>query len=178
MNLRRLRPVDWATGLFGAALIGLLWAPWYSGAAGITGAYFNRSVGAPAAVGTAGTAVSFNAWQAMSVDDVIFLIAGLTALAVVAFTVFYSTAAVSIAAAVFTTWLGLIAAVVAVIRLIAPPDLGPGPTDRQAGVWLGAAAAIGLAISAALNMREERRSAPGSYQLHVTELPAPRPEGM
>jgi len=154
VNLRRLRPVDWATGFFGAALIGLLWAPWYS----------ERSVGA-------------TAWQAMSVDDVILLIAGLTALSLVVFTVMYSTAAMPIAAAVFSTWLGLIAAVLAIIRLISPPDLGPGPTGREAGVWLGAAAAIGLAASAALNMRDERRSAPGSYELHVTELPAPRPEG-
>lgn len=162
--------MDWATGFFGAALIGLLWAPWYDGsrAEAFTGA------GGP---GIVGVRHSFTAWQAMSVDDVILLIAGVTALALVAFTVMYSTAAVPIAAAVFATWLGLIAAVLAVIRLIFPPDLGPGPTGREAGVWLGAAAAIGVAVSAALNMRGERRSAPGSYKLHVTELPAPRPEG-
>ncbi len=170
MNLRRLRPVDWATGFFGAALIGLLWAPWYDGhlAEPFTGA------GGP---GSVGARHSFDAWQAMSVDDVILLIAGLAALALVVLTAFYFTAAMPIAAAVFATWLGLIAAVLAVIRLISPPDLGPGPTGREAGVWLGAAAAIGLALSAALDMRDERRSAPGSYELQVTELPAPRPEG-
>lgn len=155
MNLRRLRPVDWATGFFGAALIGLLWAPWYS----------------------ARTPHHVDAWQAMTVDDVILLIAGLAALALVVLTVFYSTAAVPIAVAVFATWLGLIAAVLAIIRLISPPDLGPGPTGRAAGVWLGTAAAVGLAISAALNMRDERRSAAGSYTLQVTELSAPRAEG-
>jgi hypothetical protein len=166
VNLRRLRPVDWATGFFGAALIGLLWAPWYQPAghaASLTGAPHPWKGG--------------TAWQAMTVDDVIFLIAGVAALALVVLTVFYSTAAMPIAAAVFATWLGLIAAVLAIIRLISPPDLGPGPTGREAGVWLGTAAAIGLAVSAALNMRGERRSAPGSYKLHVTDLPAPRPEG-
>jgi hypothetical protein len=168
VNLRRIRPVDWATGFFGAALIGLLWAPWYHGFR--VERFFAGGVGR-------GVRHSFNAWQAMTVDDVIFLVAGLIALARVVRTVLYSTAAVPIAAAVFTTWLGLIAAVLAIIRLIWPPDLGPGPTGREAGVWLGAAAAIGLAISAALDMRDERRSAPGSYSLHVTDLPAPRPEG-
>jgi hypothetical protein len=167
VNLRRIRPVDWATGFFGAALIGLLWAPWYS----------VQTPRHPFLGAGVIPANSFDAWQAMSVNDVIFLIAGLTALALVVLTVSYSTAAVPIAAAVFTAWLGLIAAVLAVIRLIWPPDLGPGPTGREAGVWLGAAAAIGLAISAALDMRDERRSAPGSYSLHVTDLPAPRPEG-
>jgi hypothetical protein len=171
VNLRRLRPVDWATGFFGAALVGLLWAPWYSGY--VAEPSFTGGLGR----GAVGVRHSFNAWQAMSVNDVIFLIAGLTALAVAVFTVAYSTSAVPIGAAVFATWLGLIAAVLALIRLIWPPDLGPGPTGRQAGVWLGAAAAIGLVASAALDMRDERRSAPGSYQLHVTELPAPRPEG-
>lgn len=155
MELRRLRPIDWATGFFGAALIGLLWAPWYRAA-------------------TPAGRSSFNAWQAMSVNDVIFFITGLTALAVFVLTAAYSTSAVPIGAAVFATWLGLISVVLAVIRLIFPPDLGPGPTGRQAGVWLGAAAAIGLAICAALDMRDERRAAPGSYELPITDLPAPR----
>jgi hypothetical protein len=155
VELRRLRAIDWATGFFGAALIGLLWAPWYRAA-------------------TSAGRSSFNAWQAMSVNDVILFIAGLTGIAVVALTAAYSTSAMSMGAAVFATWLGLIAAVLAVIRLIFPPDLGPGPTGRQAGVWLGAAAAIGLAISAAFDMRDERRAAPGSYELPITELPAPR----
>src|SRR3954454_6591118 len=118
VDLRRLKPLDWLTGLFGAALIGLLWAPWYS---------------------------HHNAWQAMAIDDVIFFIAGLTGVWVLVATASYSTAAVPIASAVFATFAGLLASLLALIRLVFPPDLGPGPTDRAVGVWLGFVAAVGLA---------------------------------
>jgi len=57
VDLRRLRPLDVLTALFGAALIGLLWAPWY------------RFEGLPSGV-RAGTfsrlqTLQPNAWQAM-----------------------------------------------------------------------------------------------------------------
>lgn len=148
VDLRRLRGFDVLTGLFGAALIGLLWAPWYT------------------AVG------HFTAWQAMAVNDVIFFIAGLMGVWLVAATVIYSTGAVPLAAAAFATFAGLLASALAAIRLIWPPDLGPGPTDRAAGVWLGAAAAIGLTVCAAASMRDERQST--TEQVPITDLPAPR----
>jgi hypothetical protein len=68
----------------------------------------------------------------------------------------------------------ILAALLAVIRLIWPPDLGPGPTDRQAGVWLGVAAAVGIAVSGWFSMRDERRAAPGTTDISVTTLPPPR----
>jgi hypothetical protein len=173
VDLRRLKPLDWVTGLFGAALIGLLWAPWYHAAGGgITGARFDRAVGA-AGVAPSG-AVDFNAWQAMAVNDVILFLAGLMAIWVVVATATQSTAAVPIASAAFATFAGMLAFLLAAIRLIFPPDLGPGPTDRAVGVWLGTAAAIGLFVSAAATMRDERRGVPGSAKVPVTDLPAPR----
>jgi hypothetical protein len=173
VDLRRLKPLDWLTGFFGAALIGLLWAPWYHATAGISGAYFTRDASAPAKAGVL-SAVDFNAWQAMAVNDVILFIVGLMAILVLVATATQSTAAVPIASAVFATFAGLLAFVLAVIRLIFPPDLGPGPTDRAIGVWLGMAAALGLVASAAATMRDERRGVPGSARVPVTELPAPR----
>jgi hypothetical protein len=166
-----VKPVDWATGLFGAALIGLLWAPWFSQA---TRAFFFNQVGKPRQFGGFSDFESVNAWQAMSVNDVIFLIVGLMAIGVVLATAAQSTAAVPISSAVFTTLGGLLGSVLALYRLAFPPDLGPGPTHREVGVWLGAVAVIGLTVSAAFTMRDERRGAPGSFQLEVTELPAPR----
>jgi hypothetical protein len=148
VDLRRLKPIDWLTGLFGAALIGLLWAPWYE--------------------------PSVNAWQAMAVNDVIICIAGVLGVWLVVMTATQATAAVPIASAVFATFAGLLAFMLCAIRLIFPPDLGPGPTDRAAGVWLGTAAALGLFVSAAASMRDERRGVPGSAKVPVTTLPPPR----
>jgi hypothetical protein len=153
VDLRKVALVDWAAGLCGTALIVLLFVPWYRG-------------GAPAE--------SRSAWEAMAVNDVIFLLVGAMAIGFVVLTVTHSTNAVPIAAASITALLGLIAALLGVIRLIWPPDLGPGPTDRQAGVWLGAAAAVGIAVSGWLSMRDERRAAPGTTTISVTTLPPPR----
>jgi hypothetical protein len=170
VDLRRLRAVDWCTALFGVALIGLLWAPWYSQATRIV---VISGGGKPRFTGFSNFQ-SVNAWQAMSVNDVIFLVVGLMAVGVVVATATQSTPAIPITVAVFTSLGALLVTVLALYRLVFPPDLGPGPTHREAGVWLGAAAAIGLAVSAALAMRDEHRSEPGTYKLDVTELPAPR----
>ena len=161
MNLRRLRPFDALAGLFGAALIGLLWAEWYSVP---RQAFFSSS--RPHWSGG-------NAWQSMAVNDVIFFIAGALGIWVLVATAMYSTAAVPIAAAAFATFAGLLASVLALVRLAWPPDLGPGPTHREAGVWLGALAAIGLFATAAASMRSERLGAAGSTNVPITELPAP-----
>jgi hypothetical protein len=176
VDLRRLRPFDALAGLFGAGLVGLLWAPWYHAPAGITGAYFTRSVGAPARAGVL-TNVDLNAWQAMAVNDVIFFIAGALGIWVLVATAAYSTAAVPIAAAAFATFAAALASVLALVRLAWPPDLGPGPTHREVGAWLGAVAAIGLFASALASMRSERRAAAGSTDVPVTQLPAPRASG-
>lgn len=148
MDLRRVRASDWAAGFFGAALIGLLWAPWYRGPRHL------------------------DAWQSMAVNDVIFLIAGLLGVWVVVATLLHSTAAVPIAASVFAGLVGMVASVLAIIRLIWPPDLGPGPTHRAAGVWLGAVAVIGMTVSALLSMHSERRAE--TADVPVTSLPAPQ----
>ncbi len=154
MDLRRLKAADWATGLFGAALVGLLWAPWFS-------------VAFPF-----GDVVSGNAWQTMAVNDVIFCIAGLLGVWLAISTAIYSTAAVPLAAAAFATLTGVLASILVVVRLIWPPDLGPGPTARGSGAWLALDAAVGLTVCAALSMRNERRV--GIVPVPVTELPSAR----
>jgi hypothetical protein len=145
VNLRKVALVDWASGLCGAALIVTLFLPWY------------RKV---------------NAWQALAVNDVILLLAGAMAIALVVLTATHSTNAVPIAAAVFTALLGLIAAILAVVRLIWPPDLGLGPTDRAVGVWLGAPAAIAMTVAALRSVHSERRGERADVPART--VPAPR----
>jgi hypothetical protein len=168
VDLRRLRAADWATGLFGAALVGLLWAPWFSVATNYV--HFDRSVGAPAVTILSGS-TSGNAWQTMAVNDWIFCIAGLLGVWLPISTALYSTGAVPLAAAAFATFTGLLASVLALVRLAFPPDVFFGPTHREVGVYLGTAAAIAMTTSAVVSMRSERETA--AAQVPITELPAP-----
>ena len=143
-----MAPVDWAVGLCGAALIVSLWLPWY------------RAAGH-----------NFTAWQSMAVNDVILLLVAALAIASVIATATQSSGAIPIASVVFVALGGILASVLTLVRLIWPPDVGPGPTDRAAGVWIAAAAAIGLAVSGWLSMRDERRR---PSRVEVAVLPAPR----
>lgn len=131
-----MRATDWGAGLCGAALVGLLWAPWYR-------------------VHT----LDVNAWRSMAVNDVILCIAGLFGVWLLIATAINSTQAVPIAAAVFASLVGSLAAVVAGVRLVWPPDLGPGPTGRSAGAWLGTGTAIRLTACVLASMHSERRGA-------------------
>jgi len=150
VNLRRVAPADWAVGLCGAVLIGSLWLPWY------------RAVGH-----------DFNAWQSMAVNDVLLFIAGGLGIAVVIASLTQSSGAIPIAGSVFAALAGIIATILTLVRLIWPPH----GLDRAAGVWIGTAAALGLALTACLSMRDERRGAAGIAQVEVTTLPAPRGNG-
>ncbi|HEY7629826.1 MAG TPA: hypothetical protein VH817_03955 [Thermoleophilaceae bacterium] len=145
MDLRRLRAADVFAGLFGAALVGLLWAPWFEHA---------------------------TAWQAMAVNDVILFVAGLMGIWLFVGTMASSTAAVPLTTSVFAALLGLLGSVLAVLRLIWPPDLGPGPTDLAWGAWAGTAAVIGLALSAGVAMRSERRTTIDIDAIPVTPAPS------
>ena len=150
MNLRRVAPADWGVGLSGAVLIGSLWLPWYG------------------AVGH-----DFNAWRSMAVNDVLLFIAGGIGITVVVASLTQSSGAIPIAGSVFATLAGIIATILALVRLIWPPH----GLERAAGVWIGTAAALGLALTAWLSMRDERRGAAGLAQVEVTTLPAPRGNG-
>jgi hypothetical protein len=145
-----VRPGDWAVGLCGAVLIGSLWLPWYRGAGH-----------------------DFNAWQSMAVNDVLLFIAGGLGVAVVIANLSQSSEAIPITASVFTALFGILASILALVRLIWPPH----GLDRAAGVWIGTAAALALTVSALRLLRDERRGAPGLAQVEVTNLPAPRGNG-
>jgi hypothetical protein len=159
-------PADWAVGLCGVALVVSLWLPWYrvqpprSPAEANVPSFWLRSL---------------NAWQALAVNDVILLLVGALGVASVIATATQSSGAIPIASIVFVSLGGILASILTLVRLIWPPDLGPGPTDRAAGVWIAAGASLGLAVSALLSQRDERR---GPSRVEVAALPAPRGEGV
>ncbi len=142
-------------GIAGIALIGALFLPWYSAAS--EGAIFNRSVGA-AAGAFAFDYVHVTAWQAVTVDYAVFLAAGLSGiwLAVAVFAGLSTVAPIAIAPRI-----GLLGAILAVVRLVSPPDLSFGPTHRALGIWVGTVAAIALAVSGWFAERAERQAVSG-----------------
>ena len=168
VDLRRVRATDWGAGFFGAALVGLLWAPWYR--VPILHVHFNRDVRGHPVTRFFGSQ-HLNAWQSMAVNDAIFCMAGLFGVWLLIATAINSTQAVPIAAAVFASLVGSLAAALAAIRLIWPPDLGTGPTGRAAGVWLGTGAAIGLTACALASMHSERRGAFDPTAIPITPAP-------
>jgi hypothetical protein len=167
--VRKVKAADWATGVFGAALVGLLFAPWFTSFAPHSGIVLSKggwTAYAPVAGLLAG---SYNAWEALTVIDIVLLIAGLAGIWVLVATATQATPAVPIASTAFAIFGGLISSVLIAVRLIWPPDLGPGPTARGSGAWLALDAAIGLTLAALVSMRDERRSAPAPVP--ITTLP-------
>ncbi|HEY7629825.1 MAG TPA: hypothetical protein VH817_03950 [Thermoleophilaceae bacterium] len=168
--MSRLRVADWASGFFGAALIGLLWAPWFHYWIG-PGTLYSTSGGRGAASSDFFVRQSPNAWQSLAVGDVILLVAGLLGLWLLLATVLYETSAVPLTAAVAATFAGVAALVVALLAVLSPPKftvesphiaigsaLAPGPA-------LALLAAVGLTISALICLRDERRAIPATVPL-------------
>jgi hypothetical protein len=100
-------------------------------------------------------------------------VAGGLGVAVVIANLTQSSEAIPITASVFAALFAILASILALVRLIWPPH----GLDRAAGVWIGTAAALALAVSALRLLRDERRGAPGLAQVEITTLPAPRGDG-
>ena len=151
MDLRRLRTWDWLTALAGVVLLVSLFLPWYSaGGANATG------------------------WQSFTVIDVIFALAGLAGIALLIAAATQRTAAIPQAVASSIAPLLLVAAVLAVIRLL---NL-PGAADtREAGVWIGTLAALALFAFDAKSLRDKRFPAAMRPNLTIETIATPAPDG-
>ncbi len=130
MDLRRLRPADWLTGLAGLVLLVSLWTPWY------------RLGGA-----------SGSGWETLSVLDLWLALVGVLALALVVVTVTRDAPAVPVAVDVVTVTVAGLGVLLVLIRLLFVPDgalgdvtisfAGPAPTvERAWGQFLGAGATL------------------------------------
>jgi hypothetical protein len=148
MDLRRLRGGEWILALSGAALLTSLFLPWYKrGDADLTG------------------------WEAMSVLDVVLALVAVAAMACVLVTATQETAAVSISLESVTTLLGLVGSVVALVRVIDMPDLGPG-FGAAVGAYIGLAGALGVAAGGLIAIRDERL--PTAPRVEIEAQPPPR----
>ena len=147
MDLRRLRAAEWIAAVSGAALLASLFLPWYgSGPDDATG------------------------WQALAATDVLLALVAAFGVALVPITAAQRTAAVPIACSALVSLAGLVGILLVLFRAANLPD---GADGREWALWLGLAAAFGVAAGGWLAMRDERLSPPPP---EIEPLPAPRPE--
>ena len=127
MDFRRGRAWDLLTGLAGLVLFVDLFMPWY-GAGGLTA----------------------NAWESFALIDLILALAALLAIAVVLVSAFSRAEAVPKLVASWTFWVALVAAILAVFRVIKRPAVdivlngGAAHVTRDWGLFVGAVVAIVL----------------------------------
>jgi hypothetical protein len=151
MNVRRLRPADWLTGVSGLALLLLLWAPWYGVSDG-----------------------TINAWSAFAVIDLWLALTALLAIAVPVVTANRDSPALPVAFDVITAAVSVIAVLLVIIRLLAIPG-GEVADSREWGLYLGALATLGTCVGSWWAMRDE--SAPGLREPPQARTVAAPPPG-
>ncbi len=148
MDLRRLRAGEWIAALGGVALLVALFLPWYDEGA-----------------------VSPTGWESFAVLDVIFALVGVAAVLLLVVTAQQRSPAVPLAMASLLTLGGLVALVLAVIRVA---DLPSNASARGTGVWLALAASLAISAGGAVAMRDERLSTGGRH-VDLTGRPTPKP---
>jgi len=138
MDLRRLHLGEWVAGASGAALIVVLFLPWYG-----------RTV--ECAPGPPCPPAGLSAWGALTVIDFLLLGLGLMGLATLGTAAVYANAPVPRATSALTAFAGFIGLALVLVRLVFLPDAD----TRLVGSWLGLLAALGVLSGAWLAMREE-----------------------
>jgi hypothetical protein len=151
MDLRRVRVWEWLTGAGGLVLLVSLFLPWYS-------------LGGESATG----------WESFTVVDLILALAALCAIALPAVAAAQRTAAVPQAFASTIVWILAVAAVLALIRLLNPPA---DDVSRDAGVWIGAIAALALVGVDIKSMRDKRFPGAMRPRLEIEIIPTPAADG-
>lgn len=160
MDLRRLRAGEWIAAISGALLLVSLFVPWYGN-------------GPEDASG----------WEALAAVDIALALVAAFGVSLLVITASQRVPAVPIALSAIVTLVGLIGAVLVLVRLGNLPD---GFDSRELGVWLGLLATIGIVAGGTLSIRDERLSPPGQHTdltgrpspppAEIEPLSAPRPE--
>jgi hypothetical protein len=145
MDLRRLRAGEWILALSGVVLLVSLFLPWYR--------------------------PSLTAWEALAVNDVILAVVGLAALAALVATATQRVPAVPIALEAMVAALGVVALLLVVVRAIWLPDAAD---QRDYGLWIGLAGAVGIVVGGWIGIRDERMPA-APKRPDPGPLPAPPP---
>jgi len=139
MRLGRLRAPEWLAGIGGAALIVLLFAPFYEPA-------------------RAGSGDSSSAWEALSVVPVVVAITGALGISILITAAAYRTAAITTALAGVTTLIALLATILLATRTLWPPELDGGEATREPALYLALVVTALLALAGWRSMANEHAS--------------------
>jgi uncharacterized membrane protein len=168
VDLRRLRPQEWLTGLCGAVLIASTFLHWYG----------------------AGRAKR-NAWESFGALDVLLVLVGLMAVALAIVTAAHRAQAVPTAIGSLLVLLGVVVSAWLVYRVASPPDVAAsvpsGPrstgyrpgTERELGLWIGLVACLGTTVAALASIRDDRfpRAVTEAARVDIPTFPAPPRDG-
>lgn len=160
MDLRRLRAGEWVAGISGLVLLVALFLPWYADDAG-----------------------SRTGWQSLGALDLVLAVVALAALAIPVLTAVHRVPAVPLAHQSLTTLVGLLAVALVLIRVLNLPDWAD---QREWGLWVALAAALGVVVGGLIAMRDERLTREGRHtdltgvpvaaQREIETLPPPGAE--
>lgn len=155
MDPRRLRVGEWLAGLSGALLLVSLFLHWY---------------------GPPGGAPKLTAWQSFAVIDVVLALAGAMGVALALVTAMHRTQAVPTALSALLVYVSVTALLLLLFRVASPPG---HHLTREAGLWIGLVACIGLVAAAMTSLRDERfpRVVREQKRVAVRTLPTPPREG-
>ena len=113
-----------------------------------------------------------NAWQSFTVTEVVIAAAVVMAFALVVLTLTARTTAAPVAAAVWTTLVGLIATIWVLVRVLASPG---GALENCYGSWLGLAATVAILVAAWLSIRDAAARRGVDVRAPSDDLPPPLP---
>ena len=151
MDLRRLRVGEWVLALSSAAVLVSLFLPWYErGDSSVSG------------------------WESFSVIDILLAAVAVFALGAVVAAAAQPTTALAISFESLSVIFGLVASVLALVRVLDVPDFGGAGWGTAAGAYLGLAGSVGLASGALVAIRDERLSPAGKHT-DMTGRPTPPP---
>lgn len=113
-----------------------------------------------------------DAWQSFTVTEIAIAAAIAMAFTLVALTLFARTTAAPVAAAVWTTFVGLIASIWVLVAVLVEPD---GALKHCYGSWVGLAATVAILVAGWLSMRDERPRRGVDVHAPADDLPPPLP---
>ena len=150
MDLRRLRHGEWIAGVSGVALLVALFLDWYSAPRGATA----------------------NGWESFTVTDVLLAAAGLFGIALAVGAATQRSPAVPQAVGALTVPVAMVAAVSVVIQVLSLPE---GADAREAGLYIGVVATLGVLVGAWRSIGDQSFPRAVAPKVDVTPLPAPKP---